>query len=86
MIRGSTILGAFVAVTLASMTLALSAELIGDAPRKWSQPSYDEDPDSSLSTAPKLENFIAIPEDDDAALFDGDGRPLVQDKRSAPSR
>lgn len=84
--ENSKLLGAFVAATLASTTFALSAEPIGDHPRKWSQPSYDEAPDSSLSSAPKLEDFIAIPEDDDAALLDGDGRPLVQDKSPAPRR
>lgn len=77
------IIGTFVAVALASTTIALSAELIGDQPRKWSQPSYDEVPDSALNAAPELESFTGKT-DNDAALFDGDGRPLKP--RSAPSR
>jgi len=80
--ESSKIVGAVVAATLASTTFALSA----DAPRKWSQPSYDEVPDSPLGTGPELESFTGI-DNDDAALFDGDGRPLVQDKpRSSPNR
>lgn len=82
--ENSKILGVVVAATLASTTIVLSAELIGDAPRKWSQPSYDDAPDPPLTTAPELEDFIAIPDDDDAVLFDGDGRPLRP--RSAPDR
>jgi hypothetical protein len=78
------IFGVVLAASLASTSFALAVEPIGDAPRKWSQPSYDEAPDAPLTKAPELEGFPTIPEDNDAALFDGDGRPLVP--RSAPSR
>ena len=80
MMERSKILGGLLAATLASTTSAVSGELIGGTPRKWSQPSYDEAPEPSPSTAPELENFIAIPENDDAALFDGESRSPVQDE------
>jgi hypothetical protein len=64
-----------VTTLLASALLALpvAAEPQNDGARKWSQPDYDTD-DGSLENAPALDAFPTIPENNDAALLDGDRR------------
>lgn len=65
-------------LTLAALFLGLlpaAAPAYDHGPRKWSRPSYDAK-ETPPSTAPKLGDFIGDSMDNDAALFDGDGRPL----------
>lgn len=71
--------GALIAAIAAFAILPLRAEPVADGQRRWSQPDYHQTPDMPLSTAPELDSFPGTPTDDDAALLDGDGRPLTQD-------